>query len=91
MTIKVNVTTIAMYMDFGDYSKWVVDTYCRINPKSKFIENFMKEYAGNGIEKIKIVDEWVNEYPIETLGSFADITTHIRHEFEGLNETILDY
>lgn len=91
MKIKVNVTTIAMYMNFGDSSKWVIDTYARINPKSKFIDNFMSEYAGNGIEKIKIVDEWENEYEIETLRDFEVIPQHLRECFDDMNESILNY
>lgn len=91
MTQKVNVTTIAMYMNFGDSYKWVIDTYARFNPKKNFIENFMKEYAGNGIEKIKIVDEWTNEYPIENLNDYKVMIDHINECFSDMNQTILEY
>lgn len=91
MTQKVNVTTIAMYMNFGDCYKWVIDTYARFNPKKNFIENFMNEYAGNGIEKIKIVDEWTNEYPIENLNDYKVMVDHIHECFSDMNDTILDY
>lgn len=91
MTQKVNVTTIAMYMNFGDYSKWVIDTYARFNPKKNFIENFMKEYSGNGIEKIKVVDEWTNEYPIENMNDYKIMIDHINECFKDMNQTILEY
>lgn len=91
MTQKVNVTTIAMFMDFGDSSKWVIDTYARFTPKKDFINNFMKEYAGNGIEKIKIIDEWENEYEINDLRDFEVMVRHIKECFENINHTILNY
>ena len=100
-TIKVNVTTIAMKMTFSHYdydtdqttetTEWVVDTYTRINPKKNFIENFMNEYSGNGIEQVKIIDEWENEYPVETLGCFSTIENHIKSQFDKINETVLNY
>ena len=90
-TIKVNVTTIAMKMRFNDGIKWVTDTYTRLNPKKNFIENFMNEYAGNGIEEIKILDNWENEYSIETLDCFSTIESHIKECFPEINTTVLNY
>lgn len=90
-SIKVSVTTIAMYANFGDGYKWSIDTYVRTNPTKNFIENFMNDYAGNGIEKVRIVEEWKNEYYIENLNSFSTMIKHLRENFENLNETILNY
>lgn len=91
MIQKVNVTTIAMYMNFGDSLKWVIDTYVRFTPKKDFINNFMKEYAGNDIEKIKIIDEWENEYDIDDLRDFDVMIRNIKENFEGINNTVLNY
>ena len=96
-TIKTNVTTIAMYMQFTDYEtgkkryEWVVDTYCRMNPKKDFINNFMSEYAGNGIEKIKIIEEFENEYEIENITDLDVVMNHILDDFPNINHTVLGY
>lgn len=65
MRVEVRITTIAIKLE----GKWVLDTYCRIgnlNDK-KFIENFMNEYAGNGIDEVKILETEVQEFYCDTL------------------------
>ena len=90
--MTITTTTIAIKFDFG----WKIDTYTRwINGKlntsnSKFIENFSKEYDGNGIEEIKVLE--VGE-PIY-VSSFMEVESTIddlRKKYDDINETILNY
>lgn len=87
MTQKITVTTIAMYIE----GEWIIDTYLRMTPKKNFIDNFMKEYAGNGIEKIKIVDDWENEYQLYTMDDYKTMFDHIKECFKNINGTVLYY
>ena len=93
--IKVRVTTIAMLIDYydGTYPQWTIDTYARINATSDkgFIENFCKEYSGNGILDVKIIDSVPRTYEIMSLLDFKDITNNIESEFPKINLTVLTY
>ena len=93
MIVNVKVMTIAIKFDFG----WRLDTYARIPSTNKFatdkafIELFEKEYEGNGIEEVKIVDSWSNTYVNNTFGECEAMFKHLRECFEDINETILNY
>ena len=91
MRTEVRITTIAIKLE----GKWVIDTYCRIgnlNDK-KFIENFMNEYAGNGIDEVKILETEVQEFECNTLKDTTEMYVALElmiDERDG-NTTILNY
>lgn len=91
MRTEVRITTIAIKLE----GKWVLDTYCRIgnlNDK-KFVENFMNEYAGNGIDEIKILETEVQEFYCDTLKDNTDMynALEIMIDDRDGNHTILNY
>ena len=90
--IKINltVTTIAMQWDDGN---WSVDTYVRTNKSSekKFIEKWMNVYSGNGIQKIKILDNNDFEYEINELYEFRQIYDSIKELYGKIDESLLDF
>ena len=91
MRVEVRITTIAIKLE----GKWVLDTYCRIgnlNDK-KFIENFMKEYAGNGIDEVKILETEVQEFYNDTINEATNMYNALEdlmNDRDG-NHTILFY
>ena len=91
MRVEVRITTIAIKLE----GKWVLDTYCRIgnlNDK-KFIENFMKEYAGNGIDEVKILETEVQEFYNDTINEATNMYNALEdlmNDRDG-NHTILNY
>ena len=91
MIVEVRITTIAIKLE----GKWVLDTYCRIgnlNDK-KFIENFMKEYAGNGIDEVKILETEVQEFYNDTIHEASNMYNALEdlmNDRDG-NHTILNY
>jgi hypothetical protein len=91
MRVEVRITTIAIKLE----GKWVLDTYCRIgnlNDK-KFVENFMNEYAGNGIDEVKILETEVQEFYNDTIHEATNMYNALEdlmNDRDG-NHTILNY
>lgn len=85
--------TIAIKFDFG----WSIDTYTRWLPtlnnkitNDEFVISFMKEYQGNAIETVKVIENGKLVYcnnMVEVEGAIDDLRKNIK----GLNETILTY
>ena len=94
-TIKIRVTTFAMLIDFYDGTRpqWVLDTYPRINVTSdkNFKDNYMKDYQGNGILDIKIIESIDVTYDMFTILDFERIKESLENEFPKINLTVLNY
>lgn len=90
--MTINVITIAIKFDFG----WSIDTYTRWlsgkdkDTNKKFILNFMNEYAGNGIEEVKVLEVSEDMYASTMIEAEA-IIDDVRKKYEKINETILNY
>ena len=88
----IETITIAIKFDFG----WSIDTYTRwLSSKDKntnkvFIDKFMEDYQGNGIEKVQVLEVGEPIYcnnMVEIEGAIDDL----RKNNKDLNETILNY
>ena len=90
MKINLTVTTFAMQWNDGH---WSVDTYVRTKKTSdkSFIEKWMSEYSGNGIQQIRILDNNDFEYEIDLLYQLDEIYDSIKENYGNINETLLDY
>lgn len=89
MKMTLRVTTFAI--KFEDH--WTVDTYARMNAKNDktFAQEFMKDYEGNGILDVKILESENFEYEINTFTDLECITKNLEEVKEGINHTILNY
>jgi len=94
MKITINVITIAIKFDDRDgLYHYSIATYARINAQAtnKFYDNFMREYDGNGIESITVLqNDEMNMY-IEHFRDLEKLVNTLRKKYPGMNETILDY
>ena len=96
MKINITVTTIAIkFVDDVTSAKYhfSVDTYARLNAgtNKEFIEHFMKEYSGNGIESITVLQSDKTEMYIDTFRDLENLLHTLRKQYDSINETILDY
>ena len=88
----IETITIAIKFDFG----WSIDTYTRwLTSKDKytnkvFIDKFMEDYQGNGIEEVKVLEVGEPIYCHNMVEIEAAIDD-IRKNNKLLNETILNY
>lgn len=90
-------TTIAIKINFGEYTEWLVDTYPRLIESENitddnFPDHFMKDYEGNGIEEVKVLGSTILRKYIH----FQDIVDGVIEDemektFKKWNHTILEY
>lgn len=103
MKINYIITTIAMKIrdtkhdektGYIDVYHYCIDTYVRINVcdnDKQFIDSFMREYAGNGIEKVTIIDKQSGCVDVDTFTELENIFEIITRDYEDVNTTILNY
>lgn len=96
--MKVNyiITTVALKMIYDDRVHYVIDTYARLTDNDNdniFIDKFMKEYAGNGIDKITIIDKTAGTLYIDTFTELENIYNKLSYGYDDnvVNTTILNY
>lgn len=92
MKIEVKITTILMKLE----GVWTLDTYCRMGNKlsdKTFVENFLKEYSGNGIEELKVVETENHTLYIDMIDEFNIIYQDLMEMIDNKkgNHTILNY
>lgn len=92
MRIEVKITTILMKLE----GVWTLDTYCRMGNNlsdKKFVDNFLKEYAGNGIEELKIVETENHIIELEIIDELNIIYQDLLQMIDDRkgNHTILNY
>ena len=96
--MKVLLTTIALNIESKeDKTKWIIDTYPRvikdneINDHELFIENFMKDYDGNGIINMNVLETQQIGYTTLTEIANGMLFADIRNHVTDFNHTILEY
>ena len=90
MRVEIRLTTIAMkWMD----NSWSIDTYARTYKGSndKFIDKWMEQYSGNGIERAKVIENQDTVIYCDTFSDLEKIGKKILEINPKVNTTILDY
>lgn len=92
MRMEIRITTILMKLE----GVWTLDTYARMGNNlsdKKFVDNFLKEYAGNGIEELKIVETETHTFTLEIIEELNIIYQDLLQMIDDRkgNHTILNY
>lgn len=92
MRMEIRITTILMKLE----GVWTLDTYARMGNNlsdKKFVDNFLKEYAGNGIEELKIVETETHTFTLDIIEELNIVYQELLEMIDDRkgNHTILNY
>ena len=84
--MEMRLTTILMKLE----GEWVLDIYPRSGNSNdkKFVERFMEEYSGNGIDELRVIEtkEFHFDYLVDLEAFIEDVMANGK-----INTTILNY
>lgn len=84
--MEMKLTTILMKLE----GEWVLDTYPRSGNSNdkKFVERFMEEYSGNGIDDLRVLE--TKEFHFDYIYELEMFINNVKDNNK-INTTILNY